>query len=42
MAHVSFSELKIWKECAWKHKLLYLDRLKGFEGNKHLLLLEDL
>ena len=35
MAHVSFSELKIWKECAWKHKLLYLDRLKGFKGNEY-------
>ena len=35
MSHVSFSEMKIWKECAWKHKLVYLDRLKGFEGNEY-------
>ena len=35
MSHVSFSELKIWKECPWKHKLVYLDKLKGFEGNEH-------
>jgi len=35
MAHVSFSELKLWKECPWKHKLVYLDNLKGFKGNEH-------
>jgi hypothetical protein len=35
MSHVSFSELKIWNECPFKHKLVYLDRLKGFEGNTH-------
>jgi len=35
MTHVSFSEIKIWKECAWKHKLVYLDKLKGFEGNEY-------
>ena len=35
MSHVSFSELRIWKECPWKHKLVYLDKLKAFEGNVH-------
>ena len=35
MTHVSFSEIKIWKECAWKHKLMYLDKLKGFKGNEY-------
>ena len=35
MAHVSFSAVKIWKECPWKHKLSYLDRIKGFEGNEY-------
>jgi len=35
MPHISFSELKIWNECPFKHKLLYLDGLKGFEGNEH-------
>ena len=35
MSHVSFSALKIWKECPWKHKLVYLDKLKGFEGNEY-------
>ena len=33
MSHVSFSELKIWNECSYKHKLVYKDRLKGFVGN---------
>jgi len=35
MPHISFSELKIWNECSWKHKLVYLDKLKGFEGNEY-------
>tara|TARA_R110000824_G_scaffold3106_2_gene14235 strand:- start:4233 stop:5021 length:789 start_codon:yes stop_codon:yes gene_type:complete len=35
MSHVSFSELKIWKECPWKHKLLYIDKLSGFQGNEY-------
>ena len=33
--HVSFSELKIWNECAYKHKLIYLDNLKEFKGSEH-------
>ena len=33
--HVSFSELKIWNECSWKHKLVYLEKIKGFEGNEY-------
>jgi len=33
MSHVSFSELKIWNDCPFKHKLTYIDGLKGFEGN---------
>ena len=35
MPHISFSELKLWNECAWKHKLVYLDGIKAFEGNEH-------
>ena len=35
MPHVSFSELKLWNECPWKHKLVYLDGIKAFEGNEH-------
>lgn len=32
---VSFSELKIWNECAFKHKLTYIDQLKSFNGNEY-------
>jgi len=33
--HISFSELKIWNECPFKHKLMYLDEIKKFVGNEH-------
>ncbi len=32
---ISFSELKIWNECAYKHKLIYKDKIAGFIGNEH-------
>ena len=32
---ISFSELKIWNECAYKHKLLYIEDLKSFIGNEY-------
>ena len=32
-AHISFSELKMWNECPYKRKLVYQDKLKGFQGN---------
>jgi len=35
MSHISYSELKTWKECPFKHKLAYVDRLKGFRGNEY-------
>lgn len=35
MPHISFSELKNWDKCAYYHKLVHLDKLKGFEGNAH-------
>ena len=35
MPHISYSELKIWAECPRKHKLLYIDKLKGFTGNEY-------
>ena len=35
MPHISFSELKIWNDCPWKHKLVYLDKIAGFKGNEH-------
>ena len=31
--HISFSELKTWAECPFKHKLQYIDKIKGFTGN---------
>ncbi len=33
--HISFSELKIWNECAYKHKLVYKDKIKEFLGNEY-------
>ena len=33
MSHISFSELKNWNQCSFYHKLVYIDKLKGFEGN---------
>ena len=35
MAHVSYSEIKLWHECPRKHKLQYIDKLDGFKGNLH-------
>tara|TARA_R100000030_G_scaffold9889_1_gene6724 strand:+ start:847 stop:1626 length:780 start_codon:yes stop_codon:yes gene_type:complete len=33
--HISYSELKLWAECAWKHKLVYRDKIKKFVGNEY-------
>jgi hypothetical protein len=33
--HISYSELKQWAECPWKHKLIYKDRIKKFLGNEY-------
>ena len=35
MSHVSYSEIKIWNECPFKHKLQYIDKISGFKGNLH-------
>ena len=35
-SHVSFSEVRIWKECGWKHKLTYIDKVAPFETSVHL------
>ena len=35
MPHISFSELKNWQKCPYYHKLVHIDKLKGFEGNVH-------
>ena len=35
MSHISYSAFKIWNDCPHKHKLNYIDRIKGFEGNEY-------
>ena len=32
---ISFSELKNWKECPYRHKLIYIDKIPNFEGNEY-------
>ena len=27
--------MKIWAECSHKHKLIYLDKIKKFQGNEY-------
>jgi len=34
MPHISFSELRNWKQCAFYHKLTYVDKIAGFVGNE--------
>ena len=34
--HVSFSEIKTWKECPWRHKLVYIDNIDMFEPSPFL------
>ncbi len=34
--HVSFSEIKCWKECSWKHKLTYIDKIDMFKPSPYL------
>ena len=35
MPHISFSELRNWKQCAFYHKLTYIDKIAGFVGNEY-------
>ena len=35
MAHISYSELRNWTECSWRHKLMYLDKIETFQGTEH-------
>ena len=32
---ISFSELKNWSECTFRHKLIYIDKLPHFSGNEY-------
>lgn len=34
--HISYSEVRQWKECPWRHKLIYTDKLQTFEESPHL------
>jgi len=33
--HVSYSEVKLWKECSYRHKLAYVDKLQVYEDNPY-------
>jgi|TARA_Y100000034_G_scaffold109527_1_gene140912 ATP-dependent exoDNAse (exonuclease V) beta subunit len=33
--HISYSEFKMWSECAWKHRLKYVDNISSFSGNEY-------
>ena len=35
MSHISFSELKNWAKCPFYHKLVHIEKLKGFVGSEH-------
>lgn len=35
MSHISFSELKNWNFCPFYHKLVHIDKIRGFEGNEY-------
>ena len=34
--HVSFSEIKCWKECSYRHKLMHIDKVDMFEPSPYL------
>ena len=34
--HVSFSEIKCWKECSYRHKLSHIDKVDIFEPSPYL------
>ena len=34
--HVSFSEIKNWKECSYRHKLTYIDKIDMFKPSPYL------
>ena len=34
--HISFSEIKQWKECGYRHKLVYIDKIDTFEDSPYL------
>jgi len=34
--HVSFSEIKCWKECSYRHKLIHIDKIDVFKPSPYL------
>jgi len=34
--HVSYSEVRNWKECPYRHKLLQIDKIDVFEPSPYL------
>ena len=34
--YISYSEVRQWKECGWRHKLQYIDKIVTFEESPHL------
>jgi hypothetical protein len=34
--HVSYSEVKTWKECPWRHKLVYIDKIDKFKPSPQI------
>lgn len=34
--HVSYSEVKTWKECPWRHKLVYIDKIDMFKPSPNI------
>ncbi len=34
--HISYSEVKTWKDCPWKHKLSYIDKIDMGEDSPYL------
>ena len=34
--HVSYSEVKTWKECSWRHKLIYVDKIDMFKPSPNI------
>ena len=34
--HVSYSEVKTWKECPWRHKLSYIDKIDTGDESPYL------
>ena len=35
-SHVSFSEIKCWKECSYRHKLMHVEKIDVFKPSPYL------